>query len=112
MRQFDPCGEHGRRPGGLESEAEDDGAGDPEGAEGEGGALWGEGEEREEDWVSAELIGGEIAFEGHELAGAGERGRRVWGSGDCGEIPAAIAECNKLVAIFVSRTKNATADGP
>jgi len=44
----------------------DAGAGDCEGAEGEGGALregaWAEAE----DWVSAGVIGGEIAFEARE----------------------------------------------
>lgn len=40
----------------------DDRGGDQEGAEGGGGALRGEGEEPKDDWFSAELIGGEIAF--------------------------------------------------
>jgi four helix bundle protein len=31
--------------------------------------------------------------------------------GDCREIPAAIAECNELIAIFVSSTKTADANG-
>ncbi len=31
--------------------------------------------------------------------------------GDCIEIPAAIAECNELIAIFVSSTKTADANG-
>ena len=44
--------------------AGDVGAGDCEGEEGEGGALGGKGDEPEEDWVSAGVIGGEIAFEG------------------------------------------------
>ena len=30
--------------------------------------------------------------------------------GDCREVPAAIAECNELIAIFVSSTKTADAD--
>ena len=32
--------------------------------------------------------------------------------GDCSEIPAAISECNELIAIFVSSTKTADANGP
>ena len=47
----------------------------------------------------------------YELAGAGARGGRVRGGGDCREIPVAIAEYNNLVAIFISRTKNADANG-
>ncbi len=31
--------------------------------------------------------------------------------GDCSEIPAAMAECNELIAIFVSSTKTADANG-
>ena len=31
--------------------------------------------------------------------------------GDCSEIPAAISECHELIAIFVSRTKTADANG-
>ena len=31
--------------------------------------------------------------------------------GDCSEIPAAISECNELIAIFVSSTKTADANG-
>jgi four helix bundle protein len=31
--------------------------------------------------------------------------------GDCSEVPAAIAECNELIAIFVSSTKTADANG-
>lgn len=42
----------------VSGDAGDAGAGDCQ-----GGALWGEGEEPQEDWVSAGLIGGEIAFE-------------------------------------------------
>jgi hypothetical protein len=37
----------------------DDRGGDQEGSEGEGGALEGEAEGEEGDWVSAELIGGD-----------------------------------------------------
>jgi len=39
-------------------------AGDARAGECEGGALGGEGDEPVKDWVSAELIGGEIAYEG------------------------------------------------
>jgi four helix bundle protein len=31
--------------------------------------------------------------------------------GDCSEIPVAISECNELIAIFVSSTKTADANG-
>ena len=31
--------------------------------------------------------------------------------GPCGQIPTAIAECNELIAIFVSSTKTADANG-
>jgi hypothetical protein len=56
----------------LESHAGDAGAGDQEGEEGEGGALRGEGEGAAGDWVSAEVIGGEIAFLGDGLHQAAE----------------------------------------
>jgi type I restriction enzyme M protein len=60
------------------SDAGDDRAGDWEGAKGEGGALGGEGRDETENWVSAELIGGEIAFEGAGRVGLDvERGRGV-----------------------------------
>ena len=75
VRERDPCGEHGCRPGEVEGDAGEDGAGDREGEESQGGALGREGEKPEEDWVSAELIGGEIAFEG----GPGPAGPR-WGA--------------------------------
>jgi four helix bundle protein len=46
------------------------------------------------------------------------RGTMVWLKiitrkrlGDCSEVPAAIAECNELIAIFVSSTKTADANG-
>ena len=32
--------------------------------------------------------------------------------GDCSEIPAAISDCHELIAIFVSCTKTADANGP
>ena len=51
MRERDPCGEHGCRPGEVEGDAGDAGAGDPEGEEGEGRALGREGEKPEEDRV-------------------------------------------------------------
>jgi hypothetical protein len=47
----------------VEGDAGVAGAGDQEGAEGQAG-LEGEREKPEEDWVSGELIGGEIVFEG------------------------------------------------
>ena len=47
----------------MAGDAGDIGARDCEGEKGQDGALGGEGEESAEDWVSAELIGGEIAFE-------------------------------------------------
>jgi four helix bundle protein len=31
--------------------------------------------------------------------------------GDCRDLPAAVAECNELIAIFVSSTKTADANG-
>ncbi len=73
MRERDSCGEHGCGPGEVEGDAGDDGTGDQEGAEGQGGALGGEEEQPQEDWVSAELIGGEVALE--------EAGRVVSGLG-------------------------------
>ena len=73
MRERDSCGEHGCGPGEVEGDAGDDGEGDQEGEEGEGGAFGGEGEEPEEDWVSARLIGGEIAFGGAGRVGPGRR---------------------------------------
>jgi hypothetical protein len=51
----------------VEGDAGDVGAGDCEGEEGQGGALRVEEEEPEDGWFSAELIGGEIAFEGAGL---------------------------------------------
>jgi hypothetical protein len=57
-------GEHGGRSRALGGHAGVAGAGGCEGEEIEGGALEGQREEPEKDWVSAESIGGEIAFEG------------------------------------------------
>ncbi len=64
LRERDSCGEHGCGPGEVDGHACDTGAGDCEGEEGQGGARGGEGEEKKKDWVSAELIGGEMALEG------------------------------------------------
>ena len=63
MLERDSCGERGCGSGEVAGDAGDNGAGDCEVEKGEGGARGGEGEEQEDDWVSAELIGGEIAFE-------------------------------------------------
>ena len=52
----------------MAGDAEDVGARDCESEKGQSRALGGEGEEPEKDWVSAELIGGEMALEG---AGSG-----------------------------------------
>jgi hypothetical protein len=60
----------------VAGDAGDAAAGDCEGEEGEGRALGGEEQEPEEDWVSAELIGGEIAFEG-----AGSSWPWMWSGG-------------------------------
>ncbi len=64
MRQCDLCGERGSRFDEVGGDAGDAGAGDCEGAEGEGGALGGEDGGEAEDWVSARLIESEIGFEG------------------------------------------------
>ena len=66
MCKRDSCGEHGCGPGEVACDAGDTGARDCEGEEGQGRALGGEEQEPEEDWVSDELIGGEITFEGGE----------------------------------------------
>lgn len=55
LRERDSCGQHGPESGAVDGYADDVGAGDCEGEEGEGGALGGEGEEPEEDWVYAGL---------------------------------------------------------
>jgi hypothetical protein len=63
-------------------DAGDVGAGDQEGAAGEGGALGGEGREEEEDWVSARVIEAEWLLRGLvELGLDAEWGRGVRGSG-------------------------------
>ena len=60
----DPRGERGSGPGEVAGDAGNASEGNCEGEEGQGGALGEEGQaEAEEDLVSAELIGGEIAFE-------------------------------------------------
>lgn len=64
MRERDSCGERGCSSGGVEGDAGVAGAGDQEGAEGQAGALEGEREKPEEDWVSGGVIKGETAFEG------------------------------------------------
>jgi len=52
VHERDLCGERGCRPGEVDGDAGDAGAGDWEGEEGEGGALGGEGrDEPEDDWV-------------------------------------------------------------
>ena len=66
MRQCDLCGERGSGFGEVGGDAGDAGEGDREGEEGEGGALGGEARAEAEDWVSAGVIGGEIAFEARE----------------------------------------------
>ncbi len=60
LRKGNSCGERGCGSGEVASHPGDDRAGDQDG---EGGTRGREGEEPEKDWVSAELIGGEIAFE-------------------------------------------------
>ena len=67
MRERDSRGQHRCGPGEVGDHAGDAGEGNRQGEEGEGGALRGEGQGEAEDWVSAELIGGEIAFEGDGL---------------------------------------------
>jgi len=52
----------------MGSDAGDAGAGDWEGAEGEGGALGGEEWAEAEDWVSAGVIKGEMVIEARESA--------------------------------------------
>ncbi len=57
--------------GEVDSHAGVAGEQDPKGEEGKGGALGGEGEEPEDDWISAELIDGEIGFSGPGRIGPG-----------------------------------------
>jgi len=60
--------QHLSRPSSVAGDASDAGARDCEGEESEGGALGREGRAEAEDWVSAGVIKGEVAFDG---AGAG-----------------------------------------
>jgi len=85
LRERDSCREHRCGLGEVAGDAGDAGAGDCQGEEGQGGALRGEWEGPEDDWVPAGLIGGEIPYEGGrvELAldVAGGWGVRGSGSG-------------------------------
>jgi len=83
LTERDSCRECGYESGAMGRDAGVAGAGDCEGEEGQGGALGGEGEGKaEDDWISAELIGGEIAFERAGRVGPG-RGAGTRCEGGC-----------------------------
>ncbi len=80
VRERDSYGEHGCRHGEVDGDAGDVGARDCEGEEGQGRTCKREGQESEEDWVSAGVIEGEIAFGRAGLALDMERRRGVGGA--------------------------------
>ncbi len=71
MHERDLCGERGCRPGEVDGDAGDAGAGDWEGEEGEGGALGGDARAEAEDWVSTGVIKAEWLLRGPGRFGPG-----------------------------------------
>ena len=89
LHQSDSCGERECGSGQVAGDAGDDGEGDFEVEKGEGGAHGGEGEEEEDDWFSAGLIDGKIAFEWAGVLLAVDVKRRL-GLRGCSEVASKV----------------------